>query len=154
MAFEIEIDGPRMIATQTGTLDWQDCDRAFALCESTLNEHSEVTQLLLDLRQARLALRAREAGNLAELATLTFSRPVKTAIVCPTDAAATRFLEKYVYALEKRGALARSFLSLEQARSYLAPQQGGRQNQRSILSQLKRVLFGLSGRRRKSRLRT
>lgn len=145
MEFEIEIDGPRMIATQTGTLDWQDSDRAFARCEAVLTEHPEVTQLLLDLSRARIALSLSEASDLADLAILTFSRPLKTAILCPAGNA-SRFIQPYVTALRDRGARVQAFDSLDQARAYLQPRRHCVARTRSALATLQRPLAALAGR--------
>lgn len=133
-----------MIATQTGILDWQDCDHAFARCDDTLDADPQISRLLLDLREARLAMKPLEARSLAKLARSTFSRPVKTAIVKPIDETGIEFLQSYVVALQENGARVGLFASIEQARDYLNPRRGCLANGRSLPVWLQAVLRRLS----------
>ncbi|GGE33163.1 hypothetical protein GCM10011367_04570 [Marinicauda pacifica] len=124
MAFEIVVQGTCMIATQTGILDWQDCDYAFARCDDMLAAHPGIDRLLLDLSGARLAMKPLEARSLAKLARAAFSRPVKTAIVHPIDETGAAFLQSYVMALQENGARVALFRGIEPAQDFLRPRNG------------------------------
>lgn len=103
MPLTLRVEETRLVAVQTGSLDWQDTDRAFDRCEEILNEHPEVTQLLLDLSEAKLVLTPGEAAELAEIVTLTFSRKIRTAIVSPPQTDACALVSAYAARLRDKG---------------------------------------------------
>lgn len=119
MPLSLDVQDTRLIAVQTGSLDWQDTDRAFDRCEAVLSDHPKVSQLLLDLSNARLNLTAAEAAQLAGIVTLTFSRRIRTAIVSPPEPEAFELVSGYAASLASRGVPVAACRSLEEACRFL-----------------------------------
>lgn len=119
MAIEIDVRGARLVATQTGTVDWQDIERAFEACAAWLDRDSAITQILFDLRTARLELSGLEADQLAELVTATFPRPVTAAIVEPESACGRERVVQFAAKLDRLGLSIAICASLKGAAKYL-----------------------------------
>ena len=119
MALTLRVHERRLIATQVGSLDWQDTDRAFDRCEEVLAARPEVSQLLLDLSEARLDMSPAEAAQLAEIVTLTFSRKITTAIVSPPQGEAFALVARYAGTLQDKGVRIRACKDRPEALAFL-----------------------------------
>jgi len=119
MSIEIHVRGMRLVATQTGTMDWQDIEDAFETCAAWLDRDPRLAQVLFDLRTARLDLTGLEADQLAELVTFTFPRPVTAAIVEPEALSGRERVVQFAAKLERLGLSVAICASLKGAASYL-----------------------------------
>ena len=119
MPIEIQVRARRLLATQTGAMDWHDAESAFAMCAAWLDRDPQIGEILFDLRGARLKLNGLEADQLAELVTALFPRPVAAAIVEPQDFAGRERVVEFANKLERLGLSAAVSSSLRGAANYL-----------------------------------
>ena len=116
MTIEIQHRGPRLVATQSGRLGWAELEDAFEVCAAWLDRDTSLTQVLFDLRGARLDLTGIEADQLAELVTSVFPRPVVAAVVEPQG---RELLVAFADKLERLGICLAICGSLKGAAKYL-----------------------------------
>lgn len=119
MTIEIQDRGPRLVATQSGRLGWAELEDAFEVCAAWLDRDTSLTQVLFDLRGARLDLTGIEADQLAELVTSVFPRPVVAAVVEPEAPQGRELLVAFADKLERLGICLAICGSLKGAAKYL-----------------------------------
>lgn len=119
MPFEIHVRGERLAATLSGPADWQKIEAAFESCAAWLDRLPEISQLVFDLRTARLDLTGLEADQLAELVTFMFPRPVTAAIVEPEAMSGRDRVVQFAAKLERLGLSVAICASLKGAAKYV-----------------------------------
>lgn len=119
MPIEVQLRGPRLVATQTGRLDWTDIETGFRDCAAWLDREPAICQVLFDLRTANLDLCGIEADQLAELVVSIFPRPVTAAIVEPEALAGRELVVAFAGKLERLGLCVAICGSLKGAAKYL-----------------------------------
>lgn len=119
MPIEVQLRGARLVATLTGTLDWNDIAAGFRHCAAWLKRDPAVHEVLFDLRTAKLDLCGIEADQLAELVVSIFPRPVTAAIVEPEALAGRELVVEFAGKLERLGLCVAICGSLKGAAKYL-----------------------------------